>query len=325
MPETHVTPIGASTNRQTRVLDGVGGPRIALGQLEDAYRRALSDARASRWNYRDVDGYRLYWCRPGSPLESRDLPELPAAYTVVGRHAECRAHLDTDREVALRHLLVRPARLDDGTLALRFIDLRAEMPFFLLDESPRRSIAAAGPVAIRLGRYALVALPFRHGEVVASDTLEPPIVHEAIRPPERIEDSAPSSSNITILPSVTGVMDIARRHAPGDATFTVMRDDASASVGVSRADLDRGVLIGRLPRCLDGGIRGILSAQISRAHLLVLAEGSRVIAFDLASTNGTFKRGRPVSCARLRDGGTTLSLSRTQGVTFRFTREPLTS
>ncbi len=325
MPATRVTPIGAATDRQTRVLDGFDGPRIALGQLEDAYRRVLSDARASARHYLDADGYRLYWCRPGAPLRSRDLPELPAAYAVVGRHARCDPQLDADREVSLRHLLVRPGRLDDGTLALRLIDLRGEMPFFLLDDQPRRSIAAAGPVAIRLGRYALIALPFVHGALVAPSTLEAPAMHEDVRPPERVTKSEPTSTNITILPGVTGVMEVARRMSPGDATFTVMRDDESASVGVSRADLDRGVLIGRLPRCIDGGIRSILSAQISRAHLLVLAEGSRVVAFDLASTNGTYKRGREVSCARLHDGGTTLGLSRHQGVTFRFTREPLTS
>jgi hypothetical protein len=325
---TRITSVGTEPNHATRVEDGIGGARVSAAELEEAFRCAVDIANSVPWTFRGIGGYRLLWCRPSGPeateMSMRDLPDLPASFAVVGRHARCDTHLAGDREIALRHLLVRPGRLLDGTLAVRFIDLRAAMPFYLPDETAQRSISATGPVALRLGRYALIALPIID-DAVAATKLVAPEVREDLRPPDSIVSAKECFSSITILPRVTGVLDIARTPSPGDATLTIMRDGASASVGIERADLDRGVIIGRLPRCLDGGIRQVLSAQISRAHLLLLAEGPRVTAFDLASTNGTYMRKRHVGCATLENGGTTLELSANQGVVFRFTRQPLTS
>ena len=52
------------------------------------------------------------------------------------------------------------------------------------------------------------------------------------------------------------------------------------------------MLIGRAERCLDGGLRALMTMSISRVHLMLLADGSRTVAVDLCSTQGTYERGR---------------------------------
>jgi hypothetical protein len=309
----------------TEVLHGLDGPRIDVAVLEEVFGRAVAHARAHPFSFFGIDGYRLYCARGGEALVRRDLPDLPASFAVVGRHTQCDPQLEGDPEIALRHLVVRPSRRDDGTFALRFIELHAELPFHLLDDAPHHAISATGPVALRLGRHAVVALPFVNGRLVAVDELVSPFLHDELHPAPTTSGGATTNptADITVLPSATGVLEVASRREPGEATFTISRDGVAASVGVRRADLHRGVLIGRLPRCLDGGIRDILSGEISRAHVLVLAEGERVMAFDLASTNGLFRGGLPVRAAHLRDEGTTLHLSRRHGVTFSYRREPV--
>ena len=60
---------------------------------------------------------------------------------------------------------------------------------------------------------------------------------------------------------------------------------------------------------MDRGLRQVLSGQISRLHILLLAERGRVYAMDLCSTNGTWHSGNRVRRVLMADSGTKLVLS----------------
>src|SRR5262245_9889870 len=132
-------------NAPTRLPENGGLPRVRPSMLADAYalaRERTGNARAS------AAGYRLFWVR-GGDIAWMDLP-VRRDYAVLGRHTQCDAVLD-DPEISLRHLLATIVELADGP-ALRLIDLHTDVPFYLQDDVPRRSIVASGPVAVRLGR-----------------------------------------------------------------------------------------------------------------------------------------------------------------------------
>jgi hypothetical protein len=130
------------------------GPRVEALWLDEAYARA----QAIEAPPVAAPGVRLVWSR-GSKLGWRDLTATPGEFAVVGRHSQCDVVLPFDPAVALRHLLVRAVTLDDGTVATRLLDLKTGLGFYLDDDVERRALVASGPVALRVGRYALVALP----------------------------------------------------------------------------------------------------------------------------------------------------------------------
>ena len=112
------------------------------------------------------------------------------------------------------------------------------------------------------------------------------------------------------------------------ARITIERDGRGTTVGIAETDLARGVLIGRAEKCLDQGLRSLLTGRVSRVHLLLLADGERVTAYDLCTMNGTRSEGERVRSTLLADGGTRLLLgSRRDGVVLRWQRsgrgEPL--
>ena len=104
-------------------------------------------------------GYRLFWGRSGERLlpgpaihrrSVRNSRPAPLLRRGPGRRSGGFAAAS----------LATPVRLDDGSIALRVLDLRGSMPFFLDDEVPRRSLVACGPVVLRLGRYVIAGIPF---------------------------------------------------------------------------------------------------------------------------------------------------------------------
>src|SRR5678815_1329969 len=122
--------------------------------LDTAYATAMAAERARE----RTPGYRLYWMAAGT-FGSFDIPLDPQAFVIVGRHGMCDVVLDGDPTIALRHLLVRATRLDDGCPRLSVVDLHTNIGFELPTGRRERSMAATGPIAFRVGAYAVVALP----------------------------------------------------------------------------------------------------------------------------------------------------------------------
>ena len=322
------------TDGRSRISDaaGVGDVRTRLRIFDEEPRIDVSAARAVWRRARDAfvrdrpsdrGGeivHRLFWGREGA-LFSRDLGRAPRDFAVLGRHSRCDLRV-LDAEVSLRHLLIQGTRLPDGRRVVRMLDLRAQLPFHLLDDEPRRSVVATGPLVARVGRWVVVAFPI-DGSTPPADppeiaVAEVPDLASAVRSDP---DESSAGSRISAVPRSTEMTALEHFDVDvGDAAITVARGDLRARVSVSREDLERGVLIGRASRCVDGGIREVLDTHISRAHVLLISDGSDVFAYDLASTNGMYVDGRPVRSLRLDDQGTRLSLAKRSGVVVRYRR-----
>ena len=193
-------------------------------------------------------------------------------YFVFGRHLACDVILDADPSVSLRHLLARAIRLDDGSVALRLLDLMTPLPLVLADGSMQRSVVATGPFAVGIGAYVIGGIPT---DVHRYETRGGPYRAPApVDPAERLPRAA-----LTEIPAWSG---------QGAARVTLSRGGRIVSTQLDEGTLENGVLIGRAGRCLDGGLRSVLSPSISRVHLMLLRDGAEDVAIDLGSTQGTY-------------------------------------
>lgn len=281
-------------------------------------------------------GYRLFWVH-GRDLGWIDLEASPANYAVLGYHEQCDLQLPRRPQIGNRQLLASCFLLSDGTPVLRLLDLHSGHPF-TIEGQPRQSICVSGPLLIGLGDCALGCVPlpeFHQMEGLLGDgqELPPYSMSEADVPPEeppkersrpggpkdKFDKSKPRHTHITILPRSRRLEDavaepraltpILSPASPGHARLTLKRQQRAVSVEISEADLYAGVLIGRSDSCLDRGLRAVLSGQISRLHLLLMAEQRRVYAMDLCSTNGTWWKDKRVRRVQLLDDGMRLVLS----------------
>jgi hypothetical protein len=233
-------------------------------------------------------GVRLFWSR-GPELRTYDLPALGAEYAIIGRHSSCDFVLEGDEAVSLRHLLARAVVLDDGAVALRLLDLRAALPFYLEDGEARRSLLCAGPVALQLGSYVLGALPYEAG---GGPEGSPCRTHVSVLPPPPELASgyrAPPARALRTAVARAGVVVELERRAWRAAVE--LADDA----------LDAGILVGRAERC-TAPLRPVLHGGVSRAHLLLLRERDELYAYDLCSLQGTYVDGRRARRCRLSEG-----------------------
>lgn len=264
-------------------------------------------------------GYRLYWVS-GMLMGHVDVPLREDAYAIVGRHTQCDLCLEGDPSIALRHLLVRSVRLADGSVALRVLDLRTTLGFFLEADARMRSVFASGPLSFRVGSYCFVAVP---SDVDLPEEAPRSLVEQAEAPPPSLPAGSPyrepgmrrsgAVSRITLLPAPPMLESLAPARV-GHRRITLLRGERQATIELSDAQLDVGVLLGRAEKCVDEGLRCVLSECISRVHLLLLREGGAYYAFDAGSTNGVFQNHRQVRRIRLADEGTVFSLSKAYSV-----------
>jgi hypothetical protein len=326
-PRSHIAPIA---KRDAGTL--IGGfedlPQVEPPEMRRICRRLveLATREAPR---PDLDaGYRLAWGRRDE-YGWLDLSAEPGAFAVIGRHSRADVVLPHDEEVSLRHLLATAyllARADGGRpdVALRLLDLRATLPILLEDGTERRSIVATGPLCVRLGSYVLAAFPVHQGnlEVAGDAHLDPsgmaqPAIRSEPLPPKETS-RAWRTSEIFVLPrssQISQIMERAGAQEPKGARVTLEREGRAATASLAESELANGVLVGRAEKCADHGMRALLTERISRVHLLLLAEGERVIAYDLCTTNGTRRDGERFRSTILDDQGTRLLLgSRRDGV-----------
>jgi len=266
----------------------------------------------------DASGHRLHWMSANAS-GSCDLLASRDAFLVVGRHSSCDVVLDADPCVALRHVIVRSSVLDDGCPIVSVLDLRTRDGFEIADGTVQSSVIATGPLAVRVGAYVLVALP---GGASLEGALQPRTYERADEHPYRAAarrvdgESAPSSRAVSRITLMSCAAVVSQAQQPSVASrdaahheLTLSAGGRHASVRLSGADLDRGVLVGRDPRCIDSGLRAILDGGISRVHLLLRRDARGTItAFDVASTQGTFQSGKRVRSSTLADAGETLTI-----------------
>ncbi|MBX3274273.1 MAG: FHA domain-containing protein [Sandaracinaceae bacterium] len=232
------------------------------------------------------------FCVHQQTLIVRFLPASEDECFVIGRHRECDVVLDADPSVSLRHLLARAIRLDDGSVALRLLDLMTPLPLLLADGTMQRAVVATGPFAVGIGGYVIGGVPsdVERYETRGGPYRAPALVDRAERLPRAALDAPSGSrrSRITLMPGSRMVTEIPAWRGEGAARVTLSRAGRMVSTPLDESTLENGILIGRAGRCLDGGLRSVLSTSVSRVHLMLLRDGAEDVAIDLGSTQGTY-------------------------------------
>ncbi|MEO7328282.1 MAG: FHA domain-containing protein [Minicystis sp.] len=314
-------------------------PKVTRETMRAVYARArdlLPDETPAR---ETVQGYRLLRSLDGN-VSWVDIRIGGEGYAVLGSHDRCDLVLPSDQAIWLRHLIATCVRLDDGSVALRLIDLKTDVPFFLEDDAPQWSVTASGPFAVRIGRHVVCGFPIgptaeeaprdlgglsgrtQHvGPLDGStrvratvESLSLPNVGEARS--QRLHDEP-----FTVTPSapVSQIQELLGPNAsPNHVRVTLERGGMGASVEISVEALDAGVLLGRALNCFDGGLRRIFCDAVSRAHVLLLRDHDDVYAFDLCTTNGTRVAGKRIRRLKLSNEGSVVELGKK--VTFRWHR-----
>lgn len=303
-----------------------GGPKISRETMRAVYERARDLVPEMPIAPQDVRGYRLLRALDGN-VSWVDIRVGGDAYAVLGSHDRCDLVLSDDAGIWLRHLLAGCVRLPDGSLGVRMIDLRTDVPFYLEDEAPQWSVTASGPFAIRLGRHVICGFPLGEASARPSEmpmgaaTLDPgpsaAVPAQTFPSLVRIDTPPPVRRRVgdpfTIVPSapVSQIQDlIGPSTTENHVRVTLERGGMGASVEIPAGALESGVLLGRALNCFDGGLRRIFCDAVSRAHVLLLADQGEVFALDLCTTNGTRVAGRRIRRYRLANDGATLELGK---------------
>jgi hypothetical protein len=196
-------------------------------------------------------------------------------------------------------------RMPGDGVALRMLDLHTSLGFHLGEDTPTRSMVARGPVSLRVGRYALVAMPSAGGD--APLEFSPPVIEHTMGSPYRsASPRVKAVTHITIFPGAPMVHELVARPS-SSARITLSRGRHSHTMDLADTELERGILIGRADKC-NRMMSVLLGGSISRVHLLLLREENGLFAFDLASTHGTFAAGHRIRRFRLPSHAETIVL-----------------
>lgn len=267
-------------------------------------------------------GYRLFWV-VGEEVGWIDLEASATSYAVIGSHDQCDLQIPKGPHITARQLLASCFLRRDGEPMLRLLDLHSGHPF-AIEGKPCRSVCVRGPVLLTVGACVLGCVPLpdfhaltRSGGYALRETL----CVESALPPEEIltPASGQHQTHVTLLPASRRLEDAIaaprRSEHPGQivpaapSRITLTRQEQSVSLDLTDADLYTGVLIGRSETCAERRLRHVLSGQISRLHVLLLAEYHKVYAMDLCSTNGTWQDQQRIRRVELSGAGERLVLS----------------
>ena len=222
---------------------------------------------------------------------------------VVGRHDHAGLSLQTDSTLSLRHATVILSSDREGAPFIRVIDLNSVFGLQDIAHDTHRSLAANGPVALRLADAALFIFPpsssfesaggfdesaggfddMKWADVMPHDPDQ--------EPEEQLNDHASREGRST---AISVVADINAVPPPGDTA--AVTDTAGTvemrSLGqtyrrlLSRHALRRGVLIGRYARCDINTANLPMAADISRIHALLISIDNQLHLVDAGSKNG---------------------------------------
>lgn len=220
--------------------------------------------------------------------------ELPAA-VIVGRHSQCNLQVNSLlTELSLRHLAVLSYWSDDG-LWVQIHDLETAVGFGSHHGAALRSVRFSGTATFSLGRLGLGVFETGRGmpELEGLCRTLPESVYFAARSSHRRPSMVPSRAD----GSVTHIEDRPRSVYLKDVPATGVEvgrirlwDGGDVrEAPVTDEALERGILLGRYPRCAFSFEQ---NDNVSRVHMMLLKLDGRNYLVDTASTNGLCKRDR---------------------------------
>jgi hypothetical protein len=216
--------------------------------------------------------------------------------------------LGRDRSISLRHMavIVEPVvSFEPGAVRYRVIDLRSSHGLTTEEGKEVGAIRCDGPCFVAAGRYAFYF--FVTGDPTdfrapAKDAWAcvPPRIYEQVQP--RLAMGSVQFQKVGLGPMSLGGelttiqtlrpptrLELGRLLGKGETPVGELMlegEDCLQRIEVGPAALEDGILIGRSERCDTG--TAIDSRRLSRVHLLILAVGGELYAFDTASSNGSF-------------------------------------
>lgn len=299
---------GAWTNQATRVVPVVGIPRLGLREL---FERAYS-VFAERCRAIDQPGLAIVAIDELSG-EAAAMACLRAQVdrhvsAIIGRHDRCDVFLPRNERLALRQLAVVLGPVTDwragaSTVSFRVLDLRTQDGMVDEEGRPLRGLRSEGPAIVRCGGYAIFALPLGDptdwpmSAADAWDQLPQRVYHdELVRVPDAsvVKPRPADRRHTTVVTRITGPRELGAQLASGGEVagrLWLKGPFGACTLELGPQALRDGVLLGRYDRC-DG--RGLaLDNAVSRVHALLLLIDERLVAIDIASTNGTRLAGAP--------------------------------
>lgn len=224
---------------------------------------------------------------------------------VVGRHECADLVIGEDPAISLRHVLLL-LRIDrEGHPLVRVLDLRSGTGMTDAAGRPHYSLAADGPVAIRVAGSGLFVLPADGALDPAADPAAEyariqwpaPVPWIPDRAPEEqlaaLSESPGSTSVVSVVIGGTGAgRPIVRRRGGKRAGMVKLEfGDRSHEHAVDLRALRAGTLIGRYDRCDVSYLTAAMPDVVSRVHALLISVDERVHVFDVGSTNGLTYQG----------------------------------
>jgi len=201
---------------------------------------------------------------------------------VIGRHDMVDLQLAFHDELSLRQALF-VVRLHEARVRFSVVDLDTPNGLIAADERPAHLLEGQAPLSFRTGPFSLFCVPTGPGAVLPDD-LERAWdcfdAHAAVRPGSWVRRLWPPSRR---RPS--GMLSVS---TPGAFTHYALDMEA----------LERGVLVGRAPRC---GVQLAHDHGVSRVHAVLLSVDGVPHVIDAGSTNGLWLLGEEVRCQPLRD------------------------
>lgn len=227
---------------------------------------------------------------------------------IIGRHDRCDLYLPANDRLALRQLAVVLGPVTDwragaSTVSFRVLDLRTSTGILDEQSRPLRGLRSEGPAMLTCGGYAIFALPL--GDPAdwpssardAWDQLPERIYHdELMRVPDAsvVKERPVSRGHTTLVTRITGPRELGMQLASARdvaGSLWLSGPSGACTLDVGQQALRDGVLLGRYDRCEASGI--VLDSSVSRVHALLLLVDDRLLAIDIASTNGTRRAGAP--------------------------------
>lgn len=231
---------------------------------------------------------------------------------VIGRHPSVDLFLQDDPSLSNRHLalVIDPVSTwEPNDLRFRFLDLRTGAAMWTETGDRVEALVSEGPAFVRIGSYRLMAfqtggLPWPNNADDAWDTLpERVFVDEREAEPDRWKRLALQAQQqqrsrrrkITLLPGALGSNELRGGRPLG--TLTIRSHHGRIERELTRAEAQRGVILGREPRCDFAGLLAII--EVSRVHMMIVEIGRRLYAIDAGSLAGIRHGGHPVRVLEL--------------------------
>lgn len=302
---------GLGRNNQTRIAQVV---RLVGPDLRTLFVRAYP-AFADRCRAVDEPGIALVAIdeQTGKAMGMACLRARVDRYVtaIVGRHDKCDLYVEGSDRLALRQLAVVLSPVHDwragiSAVSFRILDLRTTDGMVDEEGRPLRGLRSEGPAMVRCGGFAIFALPLgdpTDWPASASDAWEcmpERVYHDELA---RVPDSSIVRELVAPRTRITNV--VRRTAGPRDTGMQLVCDRGIAgrllvraawgcgAIEVGQQALRDGVLVGRYARC--DGFDLCVDTGLSRVHVLLLLVDDRLLAIDVASTNGTHEVDRPIA------------------------------